>query len=156
VQGNSGMPCVGNAILALISGLIGWKHGFPGTETIWILRQELTSGLTVTLVAHTHRGEYSRQQTPCPQCDRCVPARAPVLGTVATMVGSVQLERPYFYCRSCRRGVPPIATSTAGAIRWAVVAWNRPLRFICHVRLKRSGAWWYEVNSNQMLALHCA
>jgi hypothetical protein len=27
---------------------------------------------------------------------------------------------------------------------------------ICHVRLKRSGAWWYEVNSNHMLALRCA
>jgi hypothetical protein len=29
-------------------------------------------------------------------------------------------------------------------------------KFICHVRLKRSGAWWYESNSNQMLALRCA
>ena len=29
-------------------------------------------------------------------------------------------------------------------------------KFICHVRLKRSGAWWYEQNSNQMLALRCA
>ena len=29
-------------------------------------------------------------------------------------------------------------------------------KFICHVRLKRSGAWWYERNSNQMLALRCA
>jgi Uncharacterised protein family (UPF0236) len=29
-------------------------------------------------------------------------------------------------------------------------------KFICHVRLKRSGAWWYEGNSNQMLALRCA
>jgi hypothetical protein len=28
--------------------------------------------------------------------------------------------------------------------------------FMCHVRLKRSGAWWDEVNSNQMLALRCA
>jgi len=27
---------------------------------------------------------------------------------------------------------------------------------ICHVRLKRSGAWWYEVNSNHLLALRCA
>ena len=27
---------------------------------------------------------------------------------------------------------------------------------ICPVRLKRSGAWWYEANSNQMLALRCA
>jgi hypothetical protein len=38
--------------------------------------------------------------------------------------------------------------------------WNmqteRELLFICHVRLKRSGAWWYEDSSNQMLALRCA
>jgi hypothetical protein len=26
-------------------------------------------------------------------------------------------------------------------------------KFICSVRLKYSGAWWYEANSNQMLAL---
>jgi hypothetical protein len=29
-------------------------------------------------------------------------------------------------------------------------------KFICHVRLKRSGAWWYATNANQMLALRCA
>jgi len=29
-------------------------------------------------------------------------------------------------------------------------------KFICHVRLKRSGAWWYVANGNQMLALRCA
>jgi hypothetical protein len=27
---------------------------------------------------------------------------------------------------------------------------------ICHTRLKRSGAWWYEENANTMLALRCA
>ena len=27
---------------------------------------------------------------------------------------------------------------------------------ICHVRLKRSGAWWYEANSNHRFALRCA
>jgi hypothetical protein len=27
---------------------------------------------------------------------------------------------------------------------------------ICHVRLQRSGAWWYEARSNQRLALRCA
>jgi hypothetical protein len=29
-------------------------------------------------------------------------------------------------------------------------------KFIGHVRRKRSGAWWYEINNNQMLALRCA
>jgi hypothetical protein len=28
--------------------------------------------------------------------------------------------------------------------------------FICHGRLKRSGAWWYEESSKQMLAVRCA
>jgi hypothetical protein len=29
-------------------------------------------------------------------------------------------------------------------------------KVICHVRLKRSGAWWYVTHANQMLALRCA
>jgi hypothetical protein len=29
-------------------------------------------------------------------------------------------------------------------------------KFMCHVQLKRSGAGWYEANSNKMLALRCA
>jgi len=78
------------------------------TETVWNLRQELTGGLTETIVAHAHRGESTRQQTRCPQCDRCLQARAPVSRTVETMVGAVQIERPYFYCRTCRCGVYPL------------------------------------------------
>lgn len=29
-------------------------------------------------------------------------------------------------------------------------------KFICHVRMKRSGAWWYTINGNKMLRLRCA
>ena len=29
-------------------------------------------------------------------------------------------------------------------------------KFICHVRMKRSGAWWYKINGNKMLRLRCA
>ena len=29
-------------------------------------------------------------------------------------------------------------------------------RFLCPVRLRRSGAWWYQENSNALLALRCA
>lgn len=28
-------------------------------------------------------------------------------------------------------------------------------KFICHVRMKRSGAWWYVINGNDMLRLRC-
>jgi hypothetical protein len=78
------------------------------TETVWNLRQELTGSLTETRVAYAHRGASTHQQTRCPQCERCVMARAPVSRTVETMVGAVQLARPYCSCRTCRCGVYPL------------------------------------------------
>ncbi len=48
--------------------------------------------------------------------------------------------------RTLRRGGSPLGSG-------GIASSNT---FICHVRLKRAGAWWYEVNSNQMLALRCA
>jgi hypothetical protein len=78
------------------------------TETVWNLRQALTGGLTETIVEHAHRDEHTRQQSRCPQCARLLPARAPVRRTVETLVGAVQLERPYFYCPACRVGLYPL------------------------------------------------
>ena len=77
------------------------------TATVWNLRQQLTGGLTETLVAHVHRGEHDRQQVRCPRCDGVLKARELVCRTVETMVGPIQFERPYFYCRSCRFGYYP-------------------------------------------------
>jgi len=79
-----------------------------GTETVWHLRQELPGGLPETLVAHAHRGASIRQQPRCPQGDRVLQARAPVSRTVATMGGTVQMERPDFYGRPCRGGGSPL------------------------------------------------
>ena len=77
------------------------------TEAVWQLRQELTGGLSETIVAHAHGGERTRQYAPCPQCDRRLTARSVVSRTVETMVGPVQVERPYFYCTSGCGGVYP-------------------------------------------------
>jgi len=78
------------------------------TKTVWNLRQGLTGSLTQTIVEHTHLGERTRKQVPCPQCARLLKARSSVQRTVETLVGPVELERPYFYCRACRRGVYPL------------------------------------------------
>ncbi|MGE3540497.1 MAG: hypothetical protein AB7N91_24035 [Candidatus Tectimicrobiota bacterium] len=77
------------------------------TATMWALRQQLMSGLTETIVAHVSRREHDRAQSPCPPCEAMLTARALVCRTVETMVGPLQLERPYFYCRSCRVGAYP-------------------------------------------------
>ena len=78
------------------------------TETVWGLRQELTGGLTETIVEHVHLREHTRQQSRCPQCARHLKARDPVRRTVETLVGSIQLERPYFYCLACHVGLYPL------------------------------------------------
>ena len=77
------------------------------TATVWALRQQLTGGLTETIVAHVHRGEHDRQQVPCPRCDEVLKARERVCRTVETMVGPIQIARPYFSCRPCRLGSYP-------------------------------------------------
>jgi hypothetical protein len=78
------------------------------TTTVWDLRQQLTGGITETIVAHLHRGEYERTQVTCPRCHGVLQAREFVCRTVETRVGAVQLERPYFYCRACRCGMYPL------------------------------------------------
>lgn len=78
------------------------------SEHIWQRRQELTGGLMETIVSHAHADERHRQQAACPRCDRRLSAGESASRTVATMVGAVQLERPYFYCRTCRLGHYPL------------------------------------------------
>ena len=81
------------------------------TSTVWDLRQQLTGGITETIVAHAHEGERQRMQTSCPTCRRVLKVQEHVGRTVETMVGPVTLERPYFYCRACREGLSPLDTA---------------------------------------------
>src|SRR5712691_11711422 len=77
------------------------------TATVWDLRQQLTGGITETIVAHAHAGERQRKQASCPRCTRVLKVQEQVWRTVETMVVPVELERHYFYCRSCRVGLYP-------------------------------------------------
>ena len=83
------------------------------TEAVWKLRQELTGGLSETIVAQAHRSELPRQYARCPQCDRCLTARPVVSRTVQTMVGPGHVERPYFYCPSGCGGMYPFDRALA-------------------------------------------
>ena len=78
------------------------------TATVWNVRQQLTGSITETIVAHVHQSEHDRQQASCTRCEGVLRARAFVCRTVDTLVGPVQVERPYFYCRSCHLGRYPL------------------------------------------------
>lgn len=80
------------------------------SETIWSLRQELTASVAQTMIDQSHPEERDRQSLRCATCDRLLSARAPVSRTVRTLVGDLEIERPYFYCRYCRVGTSPLDT----------------------------------------------
>jgi hypothetical protein len=78
------------------------------SETLWKLRQALTASVAQTMVEHTYQEELHRDSQRCTTCERLLQARPAVPRTVETMIGAIELVRPYFYCRHCHRGDYPL------------------------------------------------
>jgi hypothetical protein len=78
------------------------------TRAVWELRQELTGSLTEALLEHRWGAEQEQTSAPCPRCGHAVTARGVVSRRLETLVGEVELARPYFYCVPCRRGFAPL------------------------------------------------
>jgi len=78
------------------------------SETIWMLRQSLTAGVAQTIVEQTHQAEREQKALRCATCERLLNARPAVSRTARTLVGDVEIERPYFYCRYCHLGTSPL------------------------------------------------
>jgi hypothetical protein len=78
------------------------------SETIWTLRQSLTAGVVQTIVEQTHQAQREQKSLRCATCERLLKARPAVSRTARTLVGDIEIERPYFYCRSCRLGTYPL------------------------------------------------
>ncbi|MBI3302823.1 MAG: ISKra4 family transposase [Deltaproteobacteria bacterium] len=81
------------------------------TRAVWALRQELTGQLSTALVEQRYRAEQAQHHAPCPQCGQQVAARGVVPRTLETLVGAVELARPYFYCVPCGQGFAPLDTA---------------------------------------------
>lgn len=83
--------------------------------SLWSISQNIRqerSGLTGSVAqAYVERtyGTYLHQEyATCPDCSKSLKARPSRGRTVETLVGSIRLERPYFYCPSCRKGFYPL------------------------------------------------
>ncbi len=78
------------------------------TSAVFTSRHELTGMITEALVQQRHLQALDQKTLPCPQCGCLLRVRALVPRSVETLVGEVTLERPYFYCRTCKRGFYPL------------------------------------------------
>ena len=77
---------------------------------------------------------------------RMQPTDAQAAEEITKLIAYLQRHQARVDYRFARKGGYPMGS---GGIESAN-------KFICHVRLKRSGAWWYVTNANHMLALRCA
>jgi hypothetical protein len=77
---------------------------------------------------------------------RMKPTDAPAAQEIAQLITDLQRHQERLDDRFARKRGYPMGS---GGIESAHT-------FICHVHLKRSGAWWYVTHANQMLALRCA
>lgn len=78
------------------------------TRAVWELRQELTGSVTEALLEQRWGAEQEQTRAPCPGCGQEVEARGVVRRTLQTVVGEVELARPYFYCVPCGQGFAPL------------------------------------------------
>jgi hypothetical protein len=81
------------------------------THAVRAVRQELTGQLTTALIEQRYGAEQEQHHATCPQCGQQVAARGVVKRTVETLLGEVELARPYFYCMPCGQGFAPLDTT---------------------------------------------
>jgi uncharacterized protein UPF0236 len=77
---------------------------------------------------------------------RMAPASGEAEAEMRKLIGYLQTNAHRINSRAFKRGQYP---QGSGGIESAN-------KFICHVRMKRSGAWWYVIKGNTMLRLRCA
>ena len=77
---------------------------------------------------------------------RMRPATATTAAAIDKLIGYLREHSHRLNYGAQRKGGYPLGSGGIEAAN----------KFICHARLKRSGAWWYVANSNHMLALRCA
>ena len=80
-------------------------------ELSTLVRQQrgaLTGSILHAYVSQRYGSYLVQEQAMCPGCGRWLSARPARPRTVETLVGSLTLERPYFYCEGCRQGFYPL------------------------------------------------
>jgi hypothetical protein len=78
------------------------------TTAVFAQRNDLIGQLTTVLVKQTHADLIEQEHTTCPHCGKVLKARGKHPRTVETLIGSINLERPYFYCVACQQSFYPL------------------------------------------------
>lgn len=74
------------------------------TKAVFEQRQQLTAAITEGLITSKYQQEQERDSYPCQECGSELRGRQTAAVKIETMVGGLEIKRPYFYCVKCQRG----------------------------------------------------
>ena len=79
------------------------------SELIFKHRQGIMGRLALSFIEKNFGSYLDQEYCPCPICDKRIKANPKkVHREIETMIGSIELERPYFYCKDCKYGFYPL------------------------------------------------
>lgn len=78
------------------------------TEIVRNQRQDFMATVARTWVERKYQDYLQQEKASCPKCDRLLNRWGISSRPVETLIGTFNLERPYFYCRSCKYGFCPL------------------------------------------------
>jgi Uncharacterised protein family (UPF0236) len=78
------------------------------TSTLFSRKADLLGQMVLTFIRKRHGALLEQEQCHCPECNRVLKRRGMHKRPVETLMGSFELERPYFYCTHCSLGLYPV------------------------------------------------
>jgi len=76
-------------------------------EVILVLRKRIGERMAQAVLARQEKGQPA-ERIHCPECEKEMENKGQKESDVETRVGSLKIERNYYYCPRCRRGFFPL------------------------------------------------
>jgi len=97
----------------LFDELMAWDESTPEPdlsqieEVVLALRKRIGERMAEAVLARQERGQPS-EKILCPECEKEMEDKGQKESDVETQVGNLKIERSYYYCPRCQRGLFPL------------------------------------------------
>lgn len=78
------------------------------TKAVFQERSEILGRMILGLIERKFGHLMNQQNCDCPECGKSMQRHGKLSKNIQTLAGQFELNRPYFYCRSCRLGHYPL------------------------------------------------
>ena len=96
-----------------IEQLMGWSDDTPQPtlaqieEVVLKLHKQLSEQMAQTVLAQQEAATQSVPGPPCPTCGREMRYKGDKAHPVESRIGTIQVQRSYYHCSYCRKGLFP-------------------------------------------------